>query len=113
MAPAGVLGTNASITRDGRSLIVQTSQNGVVAGFDPGTGQQLKSNSSGIWDTRTGRVTDMGSLNRNTCFGGSQIAPQQIYIAQRHARIGKRSVYGERLFQMPFGVVETFMFAEQ
>ncbi|MEJ6007665.1 hypothetical protein WG899_19115 [Paucibacter sp. AS339] len=79
MAPTGVLGTNASITRDGRSLIVQTDQNGVVAGFDPFSGAALTSNSAGIWDTRTARVVDLRSLNGNTCFGGSQIGYSSSY----------------------------------
>jgi len=78
-APQGVLGTNASITRDGRQLIVQTDQHGKPAGVDPFTGQALKTNSAGIWDTRTGIVTDLGSLNGNTCFGGSQIGFSSSY----------------------------------
>ncbi len=78
-APAGLLGTNASITRDGRQLIVQTDQNGKPAGIDPFTGLPLKTNSAGIWDTRTGIVTDLGSLNGNTCFGGSQIGFSSSY----------------------------------
>ncbi|HQR12389.1 MAG TPA: hypothetical protein PLW68_13775 [Casimicrobiaceae bacterium] len=77
-APPGLLGTNASITRDGRQLIVQTDQNG-KSFIDPFTGQPAKTNSAGIWDTRTGIVTDIGSLNGNTCFGGSQIGYSSSY----------------------------------
>ena len=78
-APKGLLGTNASITRDGRKLIVQTDQNGKPAGVDPFTGLPLTTNSAGIWDTKTGSVADLGSLNGNTCFGGSQIGFSSSY----------------------------------
>jgi hypothetical protein len=79
MAPAGVVGVNASITRDGRKLIVQTSQNGKDLGIDEWTGLQTISNRAGIWDTRTGTVTDLGDLNGNTCFSGSQTGYASSY----------------------------------
>ena len=78
-APPGVLGTNASITRDGRQLIVQTNQNGKSLGIDGWTGLPIITNSAGIWDTKTGKVADLGSLNGNTCFGGSQIGFSSSY----------------------------------
>jgi hypothetical protein len=79
MAPAGLLGTNASISRDGRQMIVQTDKHGVAAGDDPYTGLPMKTNSAGIWDTKYGKVTDLGNLNGNTCFAGSQIGYSSSY----------------------------------
>lgn len=79
MAPAGVVGVNASITRDGRKMIVQTSQNGKDLGIDGWTGQQMISNEAGIWDTKTGAVTSLGNLNGNTCFTGSQVGYSSSY----------------------------------
>ena len=79
LAPQGMLGTNASITRDGRQAIVQTPQNGKTI-VDPWSGETFITNSAGIWDTKTGSVVDLGNLNGNTCFGGSQVGFSSSYI---------------------------------
>lgn len=77
-SPEGVLGVNASITRDGRKMIVQADLNKNVIGYyDDGT--PVTTNSAAIWDTRTGRLTDLGNLNGDTCGGGSQIGYSASY----------------------------------
>lgn len=77
-APDGVVGVNTSITRDGRKLIVQADLDGRIIGTD-GEGQPIRTNSATIWDTRTGGLTDLGSLNRDRCGGSSQIGVSSSY----------------------------------
>jgi hypothetical protein len=77
-APDGVLGVNTSISRDGRYMIVQADLNGNVIGtYDDGT--PIKTNSAAIWDTRTNRLTGLGSLNGDTCGGSSQVGVSSSY----------------------------------
>lgn len=76
--PEGVLGVNTSITRDGRQMMVQADLNRNVIGYyDDGT--PVTTNSATIWDTRSGRLTDLGNLNGDTCAGGSQIGYSASY----------------------------------
>ncbi len=77
-APAGVSGTNASLSRDGSRLIVQTDKNGIDV-IDPWTGLPGKSNAAGIWEPRTNNVIDLGNLNGNTCFGSNQTGPASSF----------------------------------
>ena len=77
-APDGVVGVNTSITRDGRKLIVQADLDGRVIGSDA-DGQPIKTNSATIWDTRSGRLTDLGSLNGDRCGGSSQVGVSSSY----------------------------------
>jgi hypothetical protein len=78
MSPDGVLGVNASITRDGRNVIVQAVLDGNLAGTDY-DGNPVPLNSATIWDTRTGKLTGLGNLNHNTCGGGSQVGYSSSY----------------------------------
>jgi hypothetical protein len=78
MAPDGVRGFNSSITRDGRSMIVQADLDGKYNWTDwDGSPAQL--NSAALWDTRTGTLTNMGDLNRQTCGGSSQLGWSSSY----------------------------------
>jgi len=77
-SPEGVLGVNASITRDGTKIIVQADLDGRVIGTD-WEGLPIKTNSATIWDTRTGRLTDLGNLNGDTCGGTSQVGYSSSY----------------------------------
>ena len=77
-SPDGVLGVNSSITRDGRKMIVQADLDGKVIGTD-WEGNPIKTNSATIWDTLTGRLTDLGNLNGDTCGGSSQVGYSASY----------------------------------
>ncbi|MBT9459659.1 MAG: hypothetical protein IV097_23790 [Burkholderiaceae bacterium] len=77
-APEGVLGVNASISRDGRKMIVQADLNrNVIGHYEDGT--PVTTNSAAIWDTRSARLTDLGNLNGDSCGGGSQIGYSASY----------------------------------
>ncbi len=79
-APAGLLGTNASITRDGRQLIVQTDQNGKTGRYRSFYRTAAQDQFGGhLGHHRPASSTDLGSLNGNTCFGGSQIGFSSSY----------------------------------
>lgn len=77
-APDGVLGTNASITRDGQKMIVQADLNRNVVGYYS-DGTPVTTNSAAIWDTKLGLLSDLGSLNSDSCGGGSQIGYSSSY----------------------------------
>lgn len=78
MAPVGVLGVNASITRDGGKMIVQADLDG-RQNFIDWDGLPVGINSAAIWDTKTGKLTGLGSLNGDTCGGGSQVGYSSSY----------------------------------
>ncbi|MBS0321628.1 MAG: hypothetical protein JSR18_13875 [Proteobacteria bacterium] len=78
MPPAGVSGTNASLSRDGSRLIVQTDKDGVPT-TDPWTGLPTRTNAAGIWEPKTNTVIDLGNLNGNTCFGSNQTGPASSF----------------------------------
>jgi hypothetical protein len=76
--PAGVVGVNASISRDGRLAIVQYDHDGKDVGMD-WEGLPYKTNSATIWDSKTGRLSNLGELNGDTCGGSSQIGFSSTY----------------------------------
>ncbi|MES2319402.1 MAG: hypothetical protein V4631_18130 [Pseudomonadota bacterium] len=78
MSPDGVVGVNMSITRDGGKMVVQADLDGNVVGTD-WEGMPLKTNSAAIWNTKTGKLTGMGSLNGDTCGGASQVGYSSSY----------------------------------
>jgi hypothetical protein len=65
--PASILANNGSMTRNGGKVIVNAdlNQNGI--------------SSSAIYDFATAQVTDMGSLNGDTCGGSSEIGVASSY----------------------------------
>ncbi len=71
-AKFNVQANNGAITRDGRQMLVQADLNGNVLGTD-WDGSPLKSNSMALWDINRGSVTDLGSLNGDTCGGSSSL----------------------------------------
>jgi len=78
MSPDGVLGVNMSITRDGRSMVVQADLDGNIVGTD-WDGLPKTTNSAAIWDTRNNKLTGLGSLNGDTCGVGSQVGFSSSY----------------------------------
>lgn len=78
MSPEPALGFNASITRDGRSVIVQADLDGNLNGTDY-DGNPVPINSAAIWDTKTNTLRNLGSLNNDTCGGGSQLGFSSSY----------------------------------
>ena len=78
MAPAGVLGVNASITRDGGKMIVQADLDGRM-NFIDWDGLPAPINSAAVWDIKSGKLTGLGSLNGDTCGGGSQVGYSSSY----------------------------------
>jgi len=65
--PPDILAINGSMTRNGGKVFVNvdTKQNGI--------------NSAALYDTATGQVTDLGSLNGDTCGGSSETGPSSSY----------------------------------
>jgi hypothetical protein len=71
MSADGVTATNTGITRDGRMLYVQADLDGKLSGIDY-WGNPVAIDSAAIWDTKTRRMTGLGSLNGDTCGGESE-----------------------------------------
>jgi hypothetical protein len=78
LAPPGALGVNSSITRDGRKIVVQYDHDGRDVGLD-WDGLPYKTNSATIWDSTTGRLTNLGDLNGDTCGAGSMVGFSSSY----------------------------------
>lgn len=78
LPPQGVTGVNGSITRDGTQIIVQADLDGRLNGRD-WDGAPVPINSAALWDSKSGRITDMGSLNGDTCGGSSELGYSSSY----------------------------------
>lgn len=78
LPPDGVTGVNGSITRDGTQIIVQADLDGRLNGRD-WDGTPVPINSAAIWDSKSGRITDLGSLNGDTCGGSSELGYSSSY----------------------------------